>query len=98
MIKIRGECFPLVRLYEYFDIEPVSKSAFDGMIIVVETEGKMVCLLADELLGEQQVVVKPFSPLLNKYNVKQNGMAGCTILGDGSITIILDVSGIISNF
>lgn len=98
MIKIRGECFPLVRLYEYFDIEPVSKSAFDGMIIVVETEGKMVCLLADELLGEQQVVVKPFSPLLNKYNVKQNGMAGCTILGDGSITIILDVSSIISNF
>jgi two-component system chemotaxis sensor kinase CheA len=65
------------------------------MVILVEGGGKQACLLADELIGEQQVVVKPFSPLLNRYNVKQNGMAGCTILGDGSITIILDINNII---
>ena len=64
----------------------------------MESDGKCACLLADELIGEQQVVVKPFPPLLNNFNVKQNGMSGCSILGDGSITIILDISNIISEF
>ena len=64
----------------------------------MEAEGRCACILADELIGEQQVVVKPFSPMLNNFNVKQNGMAGCSILGDGSITIILEISNIIADF
>lgn len=95
MVMIRGKCYPLIRLYEYYGLTPKSTDVFDGMVILVEGGGKLACLLADELIGEQQVVVKPFSPLLNRYNVKQNGMAGCTILGDGSITIILDINNII---
>lgn len=95
MVMIRGKCYPLIRLYEFYDLTPKSTDVFDGMVILVEGGGKQACLLADELIGEQQVVVKPFSPLLNRYNVKQNGMAGCTILGDGSITIILDINNII---
>ncbi|MCI7350612.1 MAG: chemotaxis protein CheW, partial [Ruminococcus sp.] len=71
---------------------------YEGIIILVENEGRSACLMADELIGEQQVVVKPFSPMLNNFNVKQNGMAGCSILGDGSITIILDIGNIISDF
>ncbi len=98
MIMIRGECYPLIRLYEIYGLEPSYTDLFSGIIILVEAEGKSACLFADELIGEQQVVVKPFSPLLNNFKVKQNGMAGCTILGDGSITIILDVNNIISNF
>lgn len=98
MIMIRGECFPLIRLYEIYDIPPTTDDLYEGIVILVETEGHCACLLADELIGEQQVVVKPFSSLLNKYNVKQQGMAGCSILGDGSITIILDINNIISDF
>lgn len=98
MIMIRGECYPLIRLHEIYEIEPKYKNLEDGIIILVESDGKATCLFADELIGEQQVVVKPFSPLLNKFNVKQNGMAGCSILGDGSITIILDVNNIINQF
>ncbi|MBQ8176964.1 MAG: chemotaxis protein CheA [Oscillospiraceae bacterium] len=98
MIMIRGECFPLIRLYDMYELEPATDDLYEGIVILVEAEGKRACLLADELIGEQQVVVKPFSPLLNNYNVKQNGMAGCSILGDGSITIILDVGNIITDF
>ena len=98
MIMIRGECFPLIRLYELYELEPGTKDLYEGIVILVEAEGKCACIFADELIGEQQVVVKPFSALLNNFNVKQHGMAGCSILGDGSITIILDVSNIISDF
>ena len=95
MIMIRGECYPLIRLHRIFEIAPKSEDLMEGIIILVEADGKSTCLFADELIGEQQVVVKPFSSLLNKFNVKQNGMAGCSILGDGSITIILDINNIV---
>ena len=98
LIMIRGKCYPLMRLHEIFGLKPKSTELKEGIIILVEADGKTTCLFADELIGEQQVVVKPFSPLLNKYNVKQNGMAGCSILGDGSITIILDITNILNNF
>ena len=98
MIMIRGQCYPLIRLYELYELETKVTDVYSGIIILVENEGRSACLMADELMGEQQVVVKPFSPMLNNFNVKQNGMAGCTILGDGSITIILDVGNIISDF
>jgi two-component system chemotaxis sensor kinase CheA len=95
MVKLRGQCFPLIKLHDIYGIESKYTNPFDGMVILVESEGRSACILVDELIGEQQIVVKPFSPLLNRYNVKERGMAGCTILGDGSITIILDISKII---
>ncbi|MCI7766843.1 MAG: chemotaxis protein CheA [Oscillospiraceae bacterium] len=98
MVMIRGECYPLIRLYELYDLDGAKTDLYSGIIILIESDGKCACLLADELIGEQQVVVKPFPLLLNNFNVKQNGMSGCSILGDGSITIILDVSNIISDF
>ncbi|MGN0642304.1 MAG: chemotaxis protein CheA [Huintestinicola sp.] len=98
MVMIRGECYPLIRLYSLYDLEPATEDLYEGIIILVEADGRSACLLADELIGEQQVVVKPFSPMLLNFNVKQNGMSGCSILGDGSITIILDISNIISDF
>lgn len=98
MIMIRGECFPLIRLYELYDLDPKTNDIFEGIVLTVESDGKCACLLADKLIGEHQVVVKPFSPLLSNYNIKQQGMSGCSILGDGSITIILDVNNIITDF
>ncbi|MBR4224455.1 MAG: chemotaxis protein CheA [Oscillospiraceae bacterium] len=97
MIMIRGECFPLIRLSELYGLEGGSGDLADGIIILVEADGRSACLFADELIGEQQVVIKPFSQLLISCGVKQNGMAGCSILGDGSITIIMDISSILAD-
>lgn len=98
MIMVRGECYPLIRLYELYGLTPNIQDLYEGIVILVETDGKKACVFADELIGEQQVVVKPFPRLLGAYNIKQNGMSGCSILGDGSITIILDVDNIIKDF
>ncbi len=98
MIMVYGECYPLIRLYQLYDLNPNTEDVFDGIVILVETDGKSACIFADELIGEQQVVLKPFPSLLGNYNIKQYGMSGCSILGDGSITIIIDVSKIISDF
>ena len=94
MMMIRGKCYPLIKLYEYYGIEPASKEIRDGIVILTQGGGKSACLLADELIGEQQVVVKPFPPAFTSLGVKNSGMAGCSILGDGSITIILDVGSL----
>lgn len=98
MIMVRGECYPLIRLYELYDLEDADDNVYSGIVILVESEGRSACILADELIGEQQVVVKPFSPMLLNFNIKQYGMSGCSILGDGSITIILDISNIIGDY
>lgn len=95
IIKDGNKCYPLVRLHRFYGIEPVSDNIYDGVVVLAEADGRRACILVDELIGEQQIVVKSFSPMLNRYNIKDAGMAGCTILGDGSITIILDIENII---
>ena len=60
----------------------------------VEASDKSYCLFIDELLGEQQVVVKPLPSYLNNFNIKNSGISGCTILGDGNISIILEISNV----
>jgi len=98
MIMLRGECYPIIRLHEIYNVETEVKELKDGIIIVVESEEKAACLFADKLIGEQQVVVKPLPIYLNKYNIKDSGIAGCTILGNGSISLILDVQNILATF
>ncbi len=66
----------------------------DGILIWLESGELSYCLFVDELLGEQQVVVKPLPSYLSRFNIKQSGIAGCTILGDGNISIILDISNL----
>jgi two-component system chemotaxis sensor kinase CheA len=95
MIMIRGEVHPLIRLYDLYGLESKYTDLNDGIVIHVEADGRFACMFADELIGEQQVVVKPWAQLLNNFGVKSHGMTGCSILGDGSITIILDVATII---
>ncbi len=95
IIKDGNKCYPLVRLHQFYSIEPLSDNIYDGVVVLVEADGRRACILVDELIGEQQIVVKSFSPMLSRYNIKDAGMGGCTILGDGSITIILDIEKII---
>lgn len=98
MLMIRGQCYPIIRLYELYGLDTSVKDLEEGIVIHVEAEDRAVCIFADKLIGEQQVVVKPFPSYLNRYNVKQRGMAGCTILGDGTISLILDVANVIGSF
>lgn len=97
LVMIRGRCYPVIRLSEYFAIEGETDNLEDGIMIFCEDDHMRACLFADKLIGEQQIVVKPFSPLLTQYNITESGLSGCSILADGSITLITDVKTIISN-
>lgn len=92
MMLVRGECYPLIRLDNIFDIKSDKEKITDGIIILVENEFGGVCLWTDSLEGKQQIVVKS----LPHYIKKQVEIAGCTLLGDGSISLILDIENIIS--
>lgn len=96
MIMIRGNVYPIIRLYDLFKIETSAKKLNDGILIMIEGENKSACIFVDQLIGEQQVVVKPLPKYLSRYAVKESGIEGCTILGDGSISLILSAKGIIS--
>lgn len=96
MIKCMDDFYPIIRIYELFNIEPKSKSIEDGILMWVESSDKAYCLFVDDLVGEQQVVVKPLPTYLNNYNIKYSGISGCTILGDGNISIILDIANVYS--
>ncbi len=92
MLMIRGECINVLRLHEQFNSQTQTHKLHEGILIMVEDDDQMVCLFADNLLGEQQAVVKP----LPAYIRKTKGLAGCTILGDGSISLILDVGKLLA--
>lgn len=96
MIMIRGTCYPIMRLHQKFEIETEITDFEQGILILVETENKSMCLFTDKLIGEQQVVVKPFPPYLGQYNLKKHGLSGCTIKGDGSISLIIDINSLIT--
>ena len=97
MIMIRGECYPIYRLHKVFGIGDPNKPFTDGLLIQVESGNGNACFFADELLGEYQVVVKPFPTLFNHYGLKKMGLSGCSILGDGSISLIIDAATLIAN-
>ncbi|MCB2312610.1 chemotaxis protein CheA [Clostridium tagluense] len=91
MIMIRGEAYPIHRIHRIFNINTEVTSSNEGILVLVEDNTKAACLFVDSLIGEQQVVVKSLPP----YIKKANGIAGCTILGDGNISLIIDISGIL---
>lgn len=96
MIMIRGECHPVIRIHEHFNLDPITENLTEGIIVVVEGGDKTACLFVDELLGEQQVVIKPLPSYLNKYRLKEHGIGGCNILGDGRISLIVNVEELIN--
>ena len=96
MIMIRGVCYPILRLHEKFKIETEVTNLEEGILLLVDVGGKNVCLFADRLIGEQPVVVKPFPKYLSQYNIKGEGLSGCTVMGDGTISLIIDVNNLIS--
>lgn len=93
VVKIRQQLVPLFRLNEFYNIQSKTERIEDGLLVVVEDGHDMLCLLVDELVGQRQTVIKSLSGYLG--NVR--GLAGCTVLGDGSISLIIDVAKLIQD-
>ena len=90
-VNIRGAFHPIVRLYEVFDLQPEHKNPAEAILLVLEVEGERVVVMVDEILGQQQVVIKSIEENFRKVD----GVAGATILGDGTVGLILDVRGLV---
>ena len=88
--RLRDEYIPVVRLYHVFDVEPDNRELTTGLLVVVEAEGEKVALFVDDLYGQQQVVIKSLETNFKKVD----GVSGATILGDGTVALILDVKGL----
>lgn len=93
MIMVRGQCYPILRLHKQFNVNTDITSFYDGIIIMAEQDSKTICIFVDKLLGQQQVVVKALPEYIRGFK-KTKGLAGCTLLGDGSISLILDIAGL----
>jgi two-component system chemotaxis sensor kinase CheA len=91
VIKVRGEYLPLIPLYQMFDIEPRFTDPSEAIVVILETEGRKAALFVDELVGQQQVVVKNLEANYRKVT----GISGATILGDGGVALILDVAALL---
>lgn len=89
-VMIRGACYPVIRLGDFYELHDYETNIENGMMVLVELEGNVVCLFVDRLVGKQEIVVKP----IPKYIKKVKGLSGCTQLGDGSIALILDAAGL----
>ena len=94
LFKCMGSFYPVIRMRDLYHMEGGVTQIQDGILIWLDAGDLSYCLFVDELLGEQQVVVKPLPAYLNRFNIKASGIAGCTILGDGNISIILDVANL----
>jgi two-component system chemotaxis sensor kinase CheA len=90
MALVRGSLLPIVRLHRRFGIEANAIEPSDGLLVVAECDGKQFCLLVDDLVGKQEVVIKS----LGETFKDTSGLAGCAILGDGQVGLILDMDGI----
>jgi two-component system chemotaxis sensor kinase CheA len=91
-VTVRGRIVPLLRLHRLFGLEPRAADPTHGLVVIAEHDGRRVALLVDELLGQQQVVIKSLETNFRKLD----GIAGATILGDGRVALILDVPGLVA--
>ena len=92
MIKIRDEYLPLIRLHKVFEIDTHIEDIDNGIVVVVEAGYRRCAIFVDELLDQQQVVIKSLDSAFSKHS----GISGGTILGDGRIALIIDIQGLVN--
>nr|MBF0223082.1 chemotaxis protein CheA [Desulfobulbaceae bacterium] len=93
MVKVREHLLPIKRLHEMHHITPDHTELDEGILIILEGRNSNICLFIDELMGQQQTVIKGLSEYINKTG-DVGGVSGCTILGNGEVCLILDVRSI----
>jgi len=87
MALVRGTLLPVIRLYRIFGTQPKSEDPQSGVLIVAEVESRRFCVLVDEVIGKQEVVIKALGEMFKNAP----GIAGGAILGDGRVGLILDL-------
>jgi two-component system chemotaxis sensor kinase CheA len=87
VIHLRDRTMPIFRLYEMFNIDPDKKDSDRNYVVIVSTGMQQIGLVVDELMGQEEVVIKP----MVDYLQEKSGFSGATIIGDGKISLILDV-------
>ncbi|MFI5379156.1 MAG: chemotaxis protein CheA, partial [Tepidisphaerales bacterium] len=92
MCMVRGSLLPLFRLHRLFEVQPRHENPADALVVIVQDNHRRCCLLVDEIIGQQQVVIKSLGEVVGRIK----GVSGGAILGDGSISLILDVPGLIN--
>ena len=90
MVLVRGRLLPILRLHRRFGVTPRSGNPCESLLIVAESEGRCFCLMVDELIGKQEVVIKALGEVFRNTP----GIAGGAILGDGRVGLILDVDAL----
>ena len=96
MIMRYGSCLPIIRLNEVFGVPARAKDLTEGIMMTVRAENREACIFADELIGELQAVIKPLPNYAAKLMANVQGLAGCTLMGDGSISLILNIGGLLT--
>lgn len=96
MVMVRGQCYPILRLHKLFKVQADKTDFEDGIFIIVQQDNMIMCIFADELIGQQQIVVKSLPEYISKGK-RVKGLTGCTLLGDGSISLILDPDGLLQS-
>lgn len=91
VVQVRGEYLPLIALHQIFNIVPKVTDPAEGILVLLETEGKKIALFVDDLVGQHQVVIKS---LETNYR-KVVGVSGATIMGDGRVAMIMDVGALV---
>ena len=89
--RLRDEYLPIIRMHEIFEIKTEATKLTEGLVVVVDGQGMRCGLFIDDLLGQQQVVIKSLEANYRKIE----GVSGATILGDGSVALILDIPGLV---
>jgi two-component system chemotaxis sensor kinase CheA len=95
MVMVRGECYPIIRIHEFYGLDTKITDFKDGIFIMIEKDEKYICIFVDELLGQQEVVVKSIPNYIKNIGTIR-AITGCTLLGDGNISLILDSGWLIS--
>ncbi|MFH0976782.1 MAG: chemotaxis protein CheA [Spirochaetota bacterium] len=90
VVSVRGRYVTLVRMYDLFGIEPEHKNPWESLIVIVESNGVYLGLMIDELIGQQQIVIKS----LDSDITNSRAISGASILGDGSVSLIIDIHGL----
>ncbi|MHC4885836.1 MAG: chemotaxis protein CheW, partial [Planctomycetota bacterium] len=91
VVRVRDDLIPVLRLHEVFKRRPDYEALHEGILIIVEHDDVEFAIFVDEILGQQETVIKGLSDFLGE----SRGTSGCTILGNGEVSLILDVTSLV---
>lgn len=91
IVRIREDMIPIIRLHKLHNKEACYTELHEGILVIVEDQGRKAAIFVDEIIGQQQTVIKGLSNFISMVQ----GISGCTILGDGAVSLILDIGGLI---